>query len=126
MQIDIKRIGARTNANHFTDLEFAVKHHRAGLHIRQRFGAQADRGGWQIAQAVFNRFFQVGIQRVAFFHFPLGTGQNTYAAAEPLAGAGAKELPAIKSNFDIHAAVHHELTVTLHQVTMLWFNSNGK
>lgn len=126
MQIGIKRIGTRTNADRSIDPEFAAKHHRAGLHTRQRFSAQADRGGWQVAQTVFNHFLQVSVKWVASSHFTLSTGQDTNTATEPLTGACTKKFHTIKPGFDIRTAVHHELIVALHQATVLWFNSSGK
>ena len=126
MQFDIKGIRARAHQDHFTHFEFTIQHHRARLHVRQGVGHQRQGGGRQIAQAVFQGFIEVGIQRIAVAHGTFLTRQDTDPAADPLAGAGCQELDAIEPDFHVYPAVNHEFTVAMHQLAVLRINRHRK
>ncbi len=126
MQFDVKGICTWAHKDHFTHFEFAIQHDRARLHVRQGIGYQREGGSRQIAQAVFQRFIEVGKQRVAVAHSAFLARQDTDPAADPLAGAGRQKLNAVQPDFDIHPAIDHEFAVAMHQLAVLRINRHLK
>ena len=124
MQIDIESIATRFHRDDLADGEFAIQHHGACLHIGQRFRGKAQRGGRDFTEAIFLRFFQVGIQRIATLHFPFFAGDDADPAIDPFAGAGAKHLHAIQPNFHIKAAVDDKFAIAAYQIAILRRNGD--
>ncbi|MNS79574.1 hypothetical protein D3C72_1132310 [compost metagenome] len=126
MQFDIKCVGAWAHGDHFAHFKLAVQHHGPGLHVRQRVGAQGEGGGRHIAQAVFNRFVQIGVQWIAVAHLTFLARQNTNTAVDPFAGAGPEELDAVQPDFNVYPAVNHKFAVAVYQIPVLRIDGDGE